>query len=445
QETKKSKVKGCFAFSETSIFFLDTIANLKEVADFTEILDVLRHIKDKNKVFSSLFEGRVFADYRNRKMNISSIPEATEQNNKTSDFIVQCHKSSVFIECKSLEDKVKLESRIWKGIEGKIVKDLGKHQRCWFVSIDASRSIEGKDVTEITNLVLNKIKKNDLSAVFTSDNKISINFQQICEPNVWYDAPVSLAEKKEMGWFEMEFRIGSNKQPQYCNVAGISVNPFKEIDDFKRISHCISTAYKQIPKETPGIVHIELPYKDGHRLLDVTDPIFNRIFYNLKNYPRINAVCFSARTSQINTNPPGYSVRPFSVIIPNPNPRHHLPSEFELPFTNKDDPHNITGNGEGSMFIEVDLHEPLAEQSGKYLFEHISIHGYPQIRIWQSYHNIFRVDVVELGFGKYVFESDLNMLTGGMLKFVAIWSKEGIKCAANGRMLKNSHDIGITS
>jgi hypothetical protein len=243
----------------------------------------------------------------------------------------------------------------------------------------------------------------------------------------------------------MEHRTGTHDQEQYCNPVGITVKSFQKIDDFKRVSRCISSAHKQIPKEFPGVVHIELPYKVGSRLLDVTDPIFNRIFHNLKTTPRINAVVFSARISQISTEPPDYSVSPFAVIIPNPKPKKCLPPEFELPFTSKDNSYSIQGHGEGTIVAEIVLHQPLVEHPGKYLFEHISIHGYPQIKVWQSHHGIFRVDVVDLTFGKYVFETDLNTFVEKNLKIAVSWDKQGIQCAANGKMLEDTYNARVQS
>jgi hypothetical protein len=109
-------------------------------------------------------------------MYISPVPEDNEKQIKTTDFIVSCSEGSVFIECKSLEDKTKSEGKLWDQIEAKIVKNLGKHQRCWLVTIDAARSILGKDIAEITNLALNQIIENDLTTVCTFDNKVSLSF-----------------------------------------------------------------------------------------------------------------------------------------------------------------------------------------------------------------------------------------------------------------------------
>jgi len=342
--SEKSKKIGLTA---ESYYFVDTISRLKCYSEPAEVMTPLRHISIDKQVHSALFEAHTFSIYKQRKMDIRPI---IENEQKSPDFVVCGFENDVFVECKSLEDKSKQENKCVEEIGARVLKSLKQSNRCWYVKISADRIISGADINPLVDVIKQRIAKNISHDIPSKYENITITFTKIAQPDTWYTRPPDPPTKATEVWYESDTRINPDGSLHFRNPVCFEFIPCDSLCDFDRISRNISIAHKQLPKGRSGIVHIELPYRNGSKLLDITDPVFDRIYNFLRNKPIINAVIISGRTIDKNTKNLGGSITTtFNVIIPNPEPAVQLPNGFSLPVSSEGNPLNIQNTGGGRM------------------------------------------------------------------------------------------------
>jgi hypothetical protein len=93
-------------------------------------------------------------------------------------------------------------------------------------------------------------------------------------------------------------------------------------------------------------------------------------------------------------------------------------------------------SGEGTIALEFSINAPLREQMGRSLLNYCSSDGMRQIRLWQSFRNHFRADIVERAFGRRTC-ANLNDLSVGTVHKLAIsWSGSASTAAVDGQMLQ---------
>jgi hypothetical protein len=221
---------------------------------------------------------------------------------------------------------------------------------------------------------------------------------------------------------------------------------------------------------------VEIPYRNSARILDVGDLAFQRTFGFLKQRPRINAVVLSARTQMPANKEGDRPVMDYFVVIPNAYPGARLPGKFRIVGAEDNIPviaarplladllwwakliwlwaksrqvfwptlvsgardlEGTLSSGEGAIALEFNINAPLREQMGHSLLNYCSSDGTRQIRLWQSFRNHFRADIVERAFGRRTFRADLNDLSVGTVHKLAIsWSGGAPTAAVDGQMLE---------
>ena len=260
----------------------------------------------------------------------------------------------------------------------------------------------------------------------------------------------------------------------------VEITPFFERDELKRVLKVIQDAHGQIPAGSAGVLHIEIPHKNSARLLEVADGVFQRVFGVLKSRTRMRAVALSARTFDLKVKEGGDPIIQYVSIVPNGNKNIVLPKEFfvlgfdergpplrvptwsqrladfffwlllwirgEWPHfpvkrPGKSDFDMLLEGGVGTMFIEFGIYEPLSDQIGRSLFYYCSRDGRRQLRLWQSFKDHFRADVVDTLFGRRVFRANLNDLEVNRQHRLAIsWSDQSLSIAVDGRVLEEIKD-----
>ncbi len=141
-----------------------------------------------------------------------------------------------------------------------------------------------------------------------------------------------------------------------------------------------------------------------------------------------------ARTVNEHLKQGGNPILNYNTVIPNSDPVRSLPGDFTILGAEVQDI-NMT-SGEGTIYIEFEIPEPLAKQRGRQVFYHCTGDGRHQLRLWQSFSNRFRVDFVHPGFGRRNFEGDLNYLEINVKhRLAAGFSSEGIKVNVDGTEL----------
>ena len=92
--------------------------------------------------------------------------------------------------------------------------------------------------------------------------------------------------------------------------------------------------------------------------------------------------------------------------------------------------------GQGTILLEFGILSPIEEQEGRYLYKYCSPDGIYQIKLWQSFQNYFRVDVIDPNFGIKFFKARLNHLeTNKRHKLAMSWNSERINVAVDGKII----------
>jgi hypothetical protein len=480
QAVDNSEKAGKLLLPERSLFLLDFLVRLRGLLDLSGIERVLKKLESAGDYFSTVFEIFTLSAYRQIGANIEIVSESTQPNERRADFLVR-GKPDCYVECKSLEDLSRREERLWEQVEGRVVKVLLKHRRSWRVIIRAKRALKGNDIADILAVITSRVKAEDINPVRIADGQMDIEFQiYTIMPDVWLPGGQdAIKTSSPRGLWECESATDAEGKSIHRNAVIVEVDPFIKVDETGRILDDISDAHGQIPEGACGIVHVEVPFRKGPRLLEVCDLAYQRTFGLLRRKGRLNAAVLSGRTMEPNMKKGGNTFADYYAIIPSPGPKTALAQEmFVLGSTPRgaavsglikkslmDDvrwwgrliwmrltgkikmlPQNVSqpadfgkigSNREGSIILHFGIYEPLPQQIGKSLIHFCSRDGTRQVRLWQSFENHFRADIVYPSFGRRTFKGDLNDLGVGVTHKLGIgWSANGISVAVNGEMLE---------
>lgn len=436
KDVAKTVEQKTFALSDRSIFLLDLFANLKAIADAPMFQTLLANLEPRKQFFSTVFEAYVFSAYRQLGANIEIVPISDKPLERRPDFVITPpHGRPVFVECKSLEDITREEKRIWNEIEARLAREMFRHRRSWRITLAARRNVTGADISDIVTAAISRLSTGRLAWNEVGDGAFAIKYEQLGDAEKYQPFPLDLPKRGEHGWVEFEGRVDDAGKTHYRHPVIVEVFPHFDADHTKRVLALIDTAYGQLPPTNPSVLHIEIPYRDGQRFLDVTDAVFHRTFQYLgKKKPLVSAVALNARTIDGNVKQGGNPILSYHAIIPNPAPTNLLPEDFAILGSN-DMGLDMT-SGEGTIMLEFEIYEPLPTQLGKDLYYHCSADGGHQLRLWQSFSNQFRTDIVHPAFGRRTFKGDLNYLEIDRLhKLAATWSSEDVRIAVIGAMI----------
>jgi hypothetical protein len=475
QEVQASEAAGRLQLSEGSVFLVDHLIRLKGLLAVRRIERILRRLEVAAEYHSAMFEILILSHYRQGGANIEVVQE--KPGVRTADLVVHVGSNDVYIECKSLEDQSRREERLWEQIEQQIIKALNRFKRSWRVSITSSRVVTGRDIATVNAATLVNIRTGNTSPTQTSDGAFSISFEPFEPPwDTWRLGDLnSMQRRTEHGYAECEQGHDAHGRAVHRNPMTVEVTPFFEPDQTGRILDDVNDAHGQIPAGSCGILHVEIPFRDGPRLLDVGDQAFQRVFGLLRSKPRLNAAVLSARTFLKNVRDGENPVYDYFVIVPNGKAGAKLPKDFAIQGWNETllkmrkppqwqtllwwwkifklkisdwrfplptlvhqpaDLHALASSKEGTLFIEFVINQPLPEQQGKSLLNYCTRDGLQQLRLWQSFKNHFRADIVYPSFGRRTFRGDLNDLTIDEPHRLALsWSDAAPSLAVDGRLL----------
>jgi len=476
QQISESEAAKSLKLSERSLFFLDELVRVSALLTIPGIGRLLARIGQHDQFHSAMFESLVLSLYRQSGAEIEIVPELSEAGQRRPDFRVKTPGGDVYVECKSLEDFSRKEERIWEQLEAQIVRRLETARRYWRVMIEAKRELGGADIAALSSAVEQSAAAGLLDQIVTDDGLVSITFEVLASDDSWFGGDLAEFERRgELGWCESEQHVSPLGTKYYCHPIFVEGKPFKRADDTKRILADISDAHGQVAEEEVGVVHIQVPYKDGRRLLDIADNAFQRMFGLLRQKRRLACAVLSARTLDPQTKAGQNPIMDFHVVVPNPKPCRELPREFvtvgavENPVTppRSAPPHAIEDflwalwlflvrtpfrwarvnprtssldallrREEGSLFIEFGIYQPLKEQPGRCLFSYCSRDGRRQLKLWQSFAGKFRFDVVHAAFGRRTFSVELGDLElNTMHKLAVSWSRDALTAVLDGRFV----------
>jgi hypothetical protein len=438
-EIQQSKTTNQIRFSPDTIFFLDALVSIDEYAPGEIKEELMRKLANRTQYHSTIFEAYIFRQYASRNQKILPVAEDRKDQLRTPDFKVQAGEQTVYIECKSMQDLVITAAPLWNQLLMRLAKKLETHRRSWRIGLRASRWLSGKDIDPLLS-ALSPFIRDDAPTTFNS-GPFEVTCSRLGEYDEIREGDLSLGYDTSPEHFQMGAMIKvENGKTLWSRLILVDGVQHFETDQTRRILSQIDDAYKQIPDGFPGVIHIEIPYRIGEKLLDVADNAYQRVFGYLGKKPRISAVALCARTVNSTATFTQQPIFDYFAVIPNPSARHALPPDFQILGANTQPQLGVESfdSEVGTMYIQFGIHEPLMKQVGRDIIYHCSSDGHYQIRLWQSYSKKFRADIVAPTFGRRTAEADLNHLAVGEVHQLAVtWSREGVRMAVNGQVLES--------
>ncbi len=425
--------------------------------------------------------------HRARGDELHPLPERPKY--KTPDFVLQSASGQeYYIECKSLEDSFAATSHIKNEIKNRLMRFLIKEKITGHIIISFFRIAEGKDIDRVLNAataelkahssgicpatkldgclityekIIHGIKNSSKSKSITDTKSYERSDQEELRPDI-----TSLPQQQNSNTLAgIEIATNSSAIADFELVAPVFDSKLLHIAEFRvveivqeeinndqqRIKRFIRDAAKQLPINAAGIIYIELPQDNLKFSQNLYDRNFEQIQWQLRNQkPHVAAVVFICRFFDQDGDPTTGSFQNQLYVVPNPDHAAQL-HDFKLPLIDPIWPNEELGtpptNGYistecGTLFFEFINHHTNAKQLGRTILFSSSDNGQEQIKIWKSFDEKMRVDVINPIFGRHVFCcSWLDYFSSQSFKIGVSWSREGISFATPTAIIKNDFSI----
>jgi hypothetical protein len=428
QDITNSQKDMIMRLSEYSIRLIDLISDLEDIKMLSNHQRILNSIHNKGTFYSACFEAKIAANYVNMDKSVEIQKEGIVNNQRVSDLRINTKDGLVFLECKSLDDFKLKESPLWNQTCYRIQRILERYKKSLAVTIFAGKQITGKDMDQICTRIGVDIRKNCFEDTVIS-NYFKVNYKKVFNWDQKFYGPFSMKRMTEIGSVEAEVSISPCGVQVNQNCTMVQVIPYTDFDISKRLIHEFKKAIGQVPKSGPGIIHIEVPYKQGKQLLKVIDTVYPKIYKKLNmESSRINAVVISGTVVEASTP---HTLLYNYYVVPNNNPCTTLPNDFSLVGT-----HDLgipLSDKEGTVEFTYKL--PYKVQPGvpAIIFKHCSKTGMYQFSVWKTWEDKLRMDIVTPSLGRVFVEAECECFAfNSEYKFAGTWSNKEIAMYING-------------
>lgn len=436
---ERSKAQGAFQLSEQAFLLLDSLHSFSTAQDDPEFENLLKRLVGADQFFSTSFEAFTYSAYRSMGVAIALVPEAAELGERRPDLVSLQPEGAVYLECKSLQDDVRVEERIWSEVEARVVRSLDKASLNLRLRIEASRRLGSGDVQLLADAASDLISNN--AALRGTDlDGVALTISQIMPQGGTIPLPLDLPRGEgERIWVETEVDADTNLVRK---VWLIESKPHADAEQGDRLVRLFRDAASQLPRASPSVVHLQVPYRAATHFLDVVDRARPQLERVLARSEHVCAVVISGRFLNKRMADDEAPIANSHVVIPNFRCMHALPPEFRL--LGSTDMSRLPGEmfeglHEGTFLVQFNLNEPMQAQLGRYILRHCSRDGRRQMNVWQTYRNRFRIEVVHDAFGRRELTLDLNHLTVGAEHKIAFsWGDDGIRCSVDGSRVEHS-------
>lgn len=429
QDIIRIKDSGRFGLSVQSSRALEMLSNLIDIKNIPNVQRIKNSIRNKGTFFSGIFEAYIAAGYLFQGFSVEAVEEQPGNKQKTTDLHVKVGSQIIYVECKSLDDFAIKESKHWQEILDRVSCILRNHKKNWGITILCGKQIDDKDKQSICNEIAIDIKKNNLGLRRLENKKIIIQYEKLSEWDQVFTGSLIIPKRGEHVMLDAEV-IRETDGMKYKNCRIIEVKPHVELDVTNRLVSEIKKAARQVPKEGPGIIHIAIPHKVGSQLLDVTDSSYLKIFKILnRNSQRVNSVVITGSVLDNNHLPLTYH----HYVIPNMITRSELLSDFSILGAN--DTGISLPDKAGKIHIAFTLSEDWDKNKPAYIYNYCSKNGKYQFRIWRTWSDKLRIDLVTPSNGRIFLESNIGgFVPNKQNYFDCIWNEDEIKIYLNGEI-----------
>ncbi|PBB26130.1 MULTISPECIES: hypothetical protein [unclassified Mesorhizobium] len=425
--------------SEQAFFLLDMRFPILVAAQDPEFAELLNKLKGDDEFFSAAFEAFIFYMYAHEfKLPIAFVqPTRGEQPDFVSDF---GDAGKVYIECKSLLDDVRIEDRVWDTIRQAIIRRLDKQKKSLEVVIEAKRPILSKDAADVV-AEINGIIRNYEGDIRLEGSAYVANIQTIMNDSEVMPLPLHFDIGAD---YQMVFGA-EHTSVEASKVWVLKTRAFPGSSQLDRLRALFTKARDQLPSDSPGVVHFQIPYRNPRHFQKALDDCQDELARDLNRRKHICAIVITGRFQDKNLQNGGDPIISFHAVIPNYAATQTLPADFVIlgshPMTLPGG--EIIGEFElpsiGVIFIQFGIFREMLEQSGRYLLQYCSHNGRRQLNLWQDFSGRSRLELWHEESGHHVLDFDMNGIVPGKTNKAAIrWSAGGLSVSLNGAIVGNS-------
>ncbi|MBZ9813420.1 hypothetical protein [Mesorhizobium sp. CA7] len=432
----KSLKAGSLQLTEEAFFVLDLRFCLTQIKHDPHFESLLSRFISDTQFFSTAFEVFIYAMYYlHFKLPVSLIPESVNPGQKSPDFVIGSDQL-VFVECKSLLDDVRFEDRVWLDLQMALSKVLDRSPHSLCVSISASSIVKPSDANPVLSLATDLIRNYPRQAG-GEVNGCTINLSLLLKKGETMPLPLPVPQLCGARSVSFGAEYGAVSARKVWRVEARPCADPKQSDRLKRL---LRDASNQLPSDAPGVVHLQIPYRDSKHFQDVLDEAWPMLERELSKHPQICAAVVTGRFLDRKAKSGGDPIQTFHAVLPNYAAEFRLPPKFSLLGS-----HPLQGVGgsvideqfhmpeTGTIVVEFHLGEELSEISGRYLLHYCSADGWRQINIWQHFREKSRIETWHEVSGHHSLDLDLKHLKVGVLhKMAFTWSNDGLSFSIDG-------------
>ena len=407
-----------FYFCDDSALFAQLIFSLMKIKDSEGFKRLIPRLIDPVQFYSARFEAIVASNYCENGYKVIFNNEFGTSGEKVSDLYVfkTDTRDYIAVECKSMDDQFIRIHEAWQDFLEQVGTVIHRNRQCLDVKFEAWGIPPPQSLLDHLERLF---KENRDSSKQTIDG-VNIKISKISEWGSLIGSELYNGHFPERGSgasviFQSEDRV-------FKNMSRLSFLVHESLDMQQRIVSALKKARKQLPKQVPGIIHIELPLEPKNKLLAVVDVVYDDIIKRLENdTTRANVLILNGvRWDRVSYMP----LCEEYYFFGNNNASKRIPKWFFL-INNGclSSIKNILAEG-GGFEIEICPEDSWAKESYFPILSFSTPDAKRQLMIWRLRDYRLRMDLVSPLFGRRVVYTEPIKVTPGIKKILtAKWDR----------------------
>ncbi len=434
-ESERSTKENRLNLSKDSYRIIQMYDDLLMLKDNPGLPRIISNINVSESFYSGLFELLVAASYCRIDYDIEIL---TETDNRTPDFKISSNRGCFYVECKSLENKLRNAEAVWERVSRRVNKIACELD--WQLGID----VTAKDY--ITNRQADELIEY-LKTSLIPPSKVTLDFDHSIV-NVSFlahfddEQPFKEIQFSALDLARVECSLRRDGNIDYTSqISYVNVKSFFSGDYARQSRRLFKKANTQLPSNEFSVLHLEIPHGSQEEFISSIDAIYPSVYESLnRKNVNIDSVVISSLSKEPVEIDEHATLLQEHVIVPKLN--FNAVRLQGMPLLGSNDTENIlhglkTNPSEGTIFFEFLLDQPIQARLGCYIFSAVSENGNHQVKVGFISENIIRVEVITPAIGRLM----CNYISSNIIrekltnKMAIVYEMHVVKVALNGVML----------
>lgn len=402
---------------------------------------IISSINVPESFFSGLFELLISASYTRMGYDVEVLSESSK---RTPDFRIASSHGWFYVECKSIENKLRNAEVVWERFSRRVNKlacEIG-----WQLGIDiiASDYITNKQADELIGYLKTSISPPENVTLNLDYSTVYVSFLD----RFYNEKPYKEIQFSALDLGRVEFSLRRDGNVDYVSqISYVNVKGFFSGDYVKQSKRLFSKANSQLPCSDFSVLHLEIPHGSHDEFIPSMDAIYPHIYRKLNRKDiNVDSVIISSLSKEPVIVNGDASMMQEHVIVP----KHNFKTAYfqGMNLLGSHDTENILiklkeNPNEGTIFFEFFLEQPLQAKFGCYIFSVVSEYGDYQIKIGLVSEKTIRVEIITPEIGRLMcnyHHSDI-LRDNDANKMAVSFDVHFIRAALNGVMLTISEEI----